>query len=78
MISRPVQGRLTTTHPRPENGGVVVKGLAKHENRLRHVLRDKCVDASLFEKERLLPNDRINLNSSAGDHLWTITAVAWP
>ncbi len=36
----------------------MVKGLAKHENRLRHVLRDKCVDASLFGEERLLPNDR--------------------
>ena len=29
----------------------MVKGLAKHGNRLRHVLRDKCVDASHFEKK---------------------------
>lgn len=33
-------------------GGVVVKGLAKLANRLRHVLRDKCVDASLFGKPK--------------------------
>lgn len=26
----------------------MVKGLAKHRNRLRHDLRVKCVDASLF------------------------------
>ena len=52
MIPRPVQERLTTTHPRPEIGGVVVKGLAKHGNRLRHVLRDKYVDASLFKLKR--------------------------
>lgn len=29
----------------------MVKGLAKHGNRLRHVLRDKCVDASLFKEK---------------------------
>ena len=40
----------------------MVKGLAKHENRLRHVLRDKCVDASLFGEERLLPNDKNYFN----------------
>lgn len=52
MFPRPVQRQLTTTHPRPEFGGVVVKGLAKHGNRLRHVLLDKCVDASLFGSKR--------------------------
>ncbi len=30
----------------------MVKGLAKLENRLRHVQRDKCVDASLFNAKR--------------------------
>ena len=30
----------------------MVKGLAKLGNRLRHVLRDKCVDASLFNAKR--------------------------
>lgn len=36
----------------------MVKGLAKHGNRLRHGLWAKCVDASLFcDEERLLPND---------------------
>lgn len=30
----------------------MVKGLAKHGNRLRHVLWDKCVDASLFRLKR--------------------------
>ena len=30
----------------------MIKGLAKHENRLRHVLRDKYVDASLFKLKR--------------------------
>jgi hypothetical protein len=39
-------------------GGVVVKGLAKRWDRLRHDLRVKCVGASLFRvEERLLPND---------------------
>jgi len=53
---------MTTKLPRPEIGGVVVKGLAKLGNRLRHVLRDKCVDESLFGEERLLPNDGSNSN----------------
>jgi hypothetical protein len=52
VISRPVTQQLTTTHPRPDIGGGVVKGLAKHGNRLRHVLRDKCVDANLFWMKR--------------------------
>ena len=43
---------MTTKHPQPEIGGVVVKGLAKLDNRLRHVLRDKCIDASLFNVKR--------------------------
>lgn len=30
----------------------MVKSLAKLGNRLRHVLRDKCVDASHFEVKR--------------------------
>jgi len=48
----------------------VVKGLAKDENRLRHVLRDKCVDASLFGEERLLPNDGSDLNSDPSNCCW--------
>lgn len=39
-------------------GGIVVKGLAKLGNRLRHDLMVKYVDVSLFGvEERLLPND---------------------
>ena len=30
----------------------MIKGLAKLGNRLRHVLRAKCVDASLFRLKR--------------------------
>lgn len=41
----------------------MVKGLAKLGNRLRHVLRDKCVDASLLGEERLLPNDGLILTA---------------
>ncbi len=40
----------------------MVKGLAKHGNRLRHDLMVKCVDVSLFDcEERLLPNDGLIL-----------------
>ena len=49
----------------------MVKGLAKLGNRLRHVLRDKCVDASLFNAKRgYSPMTRIILTGACGYLHW--------
>jgi hypothetical protein len=60
----------------------VVKGLAKHVNRLRHVLLNKCVDASLFNAKRgYSPMTRIILTGACGCLHWVesvCTASARP
>ena len=49
----------------------MVKGLAKLGNRLRHVLRDKCVDASLFNAKRgYSPMTQIILTGVCGCLHW--------
>ena len=49
----------------------MVKGLAKHVNRLRHVLLNKCVDASLFNAKRgYSPMTRIILTGACGCLHW--------